>query len=97
MKEFKVTCTNEHGLHMRPAMFIMDAALQFESDIVLVNKGKEASAKSIVEMLVLSISKGDEVIIRAEGPDEDEAVHEIRDMIAKEIEFRLKEVNSSET
>ena len=93
MKELKVTCNNENGLHMRPAMLVVDAALKFESDIVLVSRKGEASAKSIMETIMLTVEEGDEVTIRAEGSDEDSAVQVIYNIFDKQIGSRFKEVN----
>jgi len=72
----KTTVLNTVGLHARPASDFIGCASKFSSRIVIKRAGdtEEANAKSIVMLLSLSISKGEEVEIYARGEDEVEAV-----------------------
>lgn len=69
-----VTLLNESGLHARPvAMFVQEAS-KYKSNIMIEKDGKQVSAKGILGVLSLGISKGTVINIIAEGEDEAAAV-----------------------
>ena len=74
-KELKIK--NKLGLHARPAMLLVQAATQFQSDIKIVKGDIEVNAKSIMGVLILAAEKGSIVKVIADGPDENEAVDSI--------------------
>ncbi len=74
MVQAKVTITHETGLHARPAAQFVQLANQFQSAISVEAAGKRASAKSILGVLSLGANQGTEILITAEGPDEQAAV-----------------------
>ena len=81
MQQAKVLVTNETGLHARPATQFVKAAKQFSSDITVSCKGKTVSAKSIVHILTMGISKGTEIELTANGEDEQAAVTTLVNLI----------------
>ncbi|QEY34898.1 HPr family phosphocarrier protein [Caproiciproducens galactitolivorans] len=72
----KTTINNQTGLHARPASDFVKCASQFKSKITIknVDDDETVSAKSIILILSLSLSKGMKVEITAEGEDEVKAV-----------------------
>ena len=74
----QTTIANATGLHARPASDFIAAANKFESDITIRRlqgeDTEEANAKSIVHLLTLGLSQGEDVEISAEGDDEQLAV-----------------------
>ncbi len=74
--------TNNSGLHARPAMFFIQKANSYKSYIWVENGDRKVSAKSLLGVLSLGIAKGMEITIIADGPDEDEAVLGIADLVA---------------
>ena len=74
----QTTIANVTGLHARPASDFIAAANKFKSDITIRRlQGEdleEANAKSIVHLLTLGLSQGENVEIRAEGEDEQATV-----------------------
>ena len=74
----QTTIANATGLHARPASDFIAAANKFESDITIRRlQGEDsgaANAKSIVHLLTLGLSQGENVEISAEGEDEQLAV-----------------------
>ncbi len=74
----QTTIANVTGLHARPASDFIAAANKFNSEITIRRlqgeDTEEANAKSIVHLLTLGLSQGDDVEIGAEGEDEQEAV-----------------------
>lgn len=81
----KVTILNETGLHARPASVFVNTAAKFKSDLTIQKEGKKVNAKSILSVLGLGISKGTELTISAEGPDEEEAVSKLVQLIKQGI------------
>ncbi len=85
MIEKKVILKNRLGLHARAASLLVNVARKFSSSIHLVKDSEEVNAKSILGILTLSASKGSELIIKAEGEDEVEAIREIEELIEKKF------------
>mgnify|MGYP002509085973 FL=1 len=81
MKSIHYTITDELGIHARPAGLFVKLAGGFQSDITVVKDGKEANAKRIMALMGLSATKGTEITVKVEGPDEDEAVKAVEDFL----------------
>ena len=73
----EVTVTNTLGLHARASAKIVEVASRFPCTVSLVAKGRRASARSIVALMLLSASAGTLVQLEADGPEEATAVREI--------------------
>ena len=69
-----ITITNDTGLHARPASVFVSTAAKFKSELMLQKGDKQINAKSIMGVLSLGITKGTEIIISAQGSDEEEAL-----------------------
>jgi phosphocarrier protein FPr/phosphocarrier protein len=65
----RVLISLEHGIHARPAAVLASAVKGFTAQVTLFARGREASARSTVALMTLGVRKGDEVEIRASGPD----------------------------
>jgi phosphocarrier protein HPr len=85
MYEAEVVIMNEQGLHARPASIVAKKATKFNSHITIVKDGNEYNAKSIINILSMSASKGDKLKIVAVGDDEEKAVEELITVIEKDI------------
>jgi phosphocarrier protein HPr len=77
MVQVKVLVVNVKGLHLSAAADLVKIASAFESDVRLSKDGVEVDAKSIMGLLSLAASMGSEVIVRADGKDEEGAVRAI--------------------
>lgn len=73
MLTVKTTVLNEAGLHARPAGMLVKEAAKFKSSIELEGANKKANAKSIMTVMALGLSKGTEVTLHIDGPDEEAA------------------------
>ena len=60
---------NKEGFHMRPANMFVKEMTAFQSDVHLILNGKDINAKSI-----MNIMAGSQLEVRADGPDENEAL-----------------------
>ena len=56
---------------------LVQVASQFESQIYVECESKRVNAKSIMGMMTLGLSEGEEVVITADGEDEEQAVESI--------------------
>ncbi len=83
MAEKKVTLEPEEGLHARPAAEFVRKAKQFSAEITVIKGEKEANAKSPMKIMALGAKKGDEIVIRAEGDDAEEAVKTLIELVSK--------------
>jgi len=82
MLERTVTIVNKVGLHARPAAQIVKLAAKFKSDITLVRDDLEVNGKSIMGVMMLAAERGAQLILRADGPDAEEALGAIAGLIA---------------
>ena len=85
MYEQKVTLSNEIGLHARPASIFIRQAVKFPCDITVVKAGRSYNAKSIMSVLSMSASNGEELTIKASGEKEEDAVNSLVDVIENKI------------
>jgi phosphotransferase system HPr (HPr) family protein len=74
MPEIQLVIRNKVGLHARPAVLFVQAAMGFQADIRVSKGGREGNAKSFKSVLALAVNQNDEVTVRAEGPDAGEAL-----------------------
>jgi len=80
-----VRIVNVNGLHARPAAEVVKVASRFKSDITMVRDDLEVNAKSIMGVMMLAAEFGAELTVRASGPDAEEAVAAIADLIANKF------------
>lgn len=76
---------NESGMHARPASIFVKKANGFKTDIEIESNGKKVNAKSIMGILSLGISKGDEISIVADGEDSEDAVNNLIELVENEF------------
>lgn len=81
MKSFNFTITDELGIHARPAGLLVKLAGGYQSDISIIKDEKSANAKRIMALMSLSATKGTEITIQVEGPDEDEAAKAVEEFL----------------
>ena len=77
-----LTIVNKLGLHARAAAKLIDLASGFESKIRIRRGGREADAKSIMQVMMLAASKGTSIEVVAAGGDAAEAVDAIERLVA---------------
>ncbi|MBU9739550.1 HPr family phosphocarrier protein [Diplocloster agilis] len=72
-----ITIQLSSGLEARPVAMLVQVASQFESNIYVEIAEKKVNAKSIMGMMTLGLSAGEEVVVSADGGDEEDAIGEI--------------------
>lgn len=78
----EVVVKNIEGLHARPATLFIQKANTFKSSVWIENGDRRANAKSLLGVLSLGISMDMNIIITADGSDEESAVNELAALIA---------------
>ncbi len=81
MTEREVVVKSDAGVHARPAMMIVRAAMKYPCEVKLIKDNVEADCKSIMSVLGLAIISGTRLIVRADGEGESEVVDTIAAMI----------------
>lgn len=82
----KVTIRNKLGLHARPAMAFADTAAQYKADIAVVKGGSKYDGKSIMNLMMLAATQGTELEITATGPDADEALAALQQLVENKFD-----------
>ena len=82
MKTFDYTINDALGIHARPAGQLAKLVAGFGSKITIATEGgADVSAKSIMSLMGLGATKGTNVTVKVEGPDEDVAVKAVEDFL----------------
>jgi phosphocarrier protein HPr len=85
MIERTVRIVNKNGLHARPAAEIVKLASKYQADITLVRDDLEVNGKSIMGVMMLAAEFGSSLLLRAAGPDAEQAVSALSDLIARKF------------
>jgi len=85
IRESTITITNELGLHARAATQFVQLASRFDADIFVIKGGHEVNGKSILGMLTLMAVKNTQLRLRAEGPDADELIMALEELVASKF------------
>ncbi|HKS22931.1 MAG TPA: HPr family phosphocarrier protein [Thermoanaerobaculia bacterium] len=72
---------NKLGLHARAAAKLVHVAARFASDIKIRKGDEEVDGKSILGILLLAAGKGSVITVKANGPDEADAVAALQQLI----------------
>ena len=80
---------NKLGLHARAAAKLVFIANKFVSDITLVKDDKQADARSIMKILMLSASRDSIINITVEGNDEIKAMNSIEKLFQNKFDEDL--------
>lgn len=81
MVEAKLTVAIPTGLHLRPISVLCSRSIDFQSSISIRMGNKTVNAKSVLGVLSAGVKNGDEIELICDGPDEDEALEVLSDMI----------------
>ncbi len=73
--------TNKLGLHARASAKLTQLAGKFDSNVWMTRNQRRVNAKSIMGVMMLAAGKGSTVILEVEGPDEQECLEAIRQLI----------------
>ena len=77
---------NNLGLHARAAAKVVSTANKFESKIIFVKDDKNADARSIMKLLMLSASKGSSISVKIDGADQNDAMSSIEKLFKNKFD-----------
>jgi phosphocarrier protein len=77
-----VEIINERGLHARASAKFVKTAAQFHADIKVSREGQTVDAQSIMGLMMLAAGIGSTIEITAEGPQAEEALEALRQLVA---------------
>src|SRR5437588_5458995 len=81
MLQSKVVITNPQGFHMRPITAFAELAGRFASQVLVGKAGKLVNGKSPLELMILGAEQGTELQIEVSGPDAQEALRALVDLL----------------
>jgi phosphotransferase system HPr (HPr) family protein len=82
LKAFKlVNIVNPQGFHMRPKAAFAESAGRFQSEVTILWEGRMINGKSMWDLMLVAALPGNEIRIDALGPDAEEAVTALAELI----------------
>ena len=78
-----VEIINQLGLHARAAARFVEAASRFTAEVTVANGDESVSGKSILGLMMLAAGQGTQLSLVATGPDAEEAIDALADLIGK--------------
>ena len=82
-KEIAVRC--ESGLHNQQATYFVQKANEFDSRIWLESGNRKMNAKSLLGIMSLGIVTGANVVLSADGSDEEAAVNALEALLQRDV------------
>jgi phosphocarrier protein HPr len=76
-----VRITSPNGLHMRPATAFAELARLFQCNIHVTREGTRVNGKSPLDMMLLAAPEGTELLLEADGPDAQDALHRLVELL----------------
>ncbi|MDE2313215.1 MAG: HPr family phosphocarrier protein [Elusimicrobia bacterium] len=86
MKERELEIKNRLGFHARPAALFAKEAAKYKSSITVCKDGMEINGKSVLGLLMMAAESGARLRVRAEGPDEEQALAAIAKLFADKFQ-----------
>ncbi|MCX6553964.1 MAG: HPr family phosphocarrier protein [Candidatus Aminicenantes bacterium] len=77
---------NKLGLHARAAAKLSHLANMYNANIYLIYNEDKVNAKSLLGILTLAASVGNEIILQASGNDEKEAITAISNLFNRKFD-----------
>ncbi|MCX6556594.1 MAG: HPr family phosphocarrier protein [Candidatus Aminicenantes bacterium] len=77
---------NKLGLHARAAAKLSHLANMFNANIYLIYNEDKVNAKSLLGILTLAASVGNEIILQASGDDEQQAITAISELFNRKFD-----------
>lgn len=77
MTKRTVTIELTKGLEARPIAMLVQLASSYESKIYVQSDDRKVNAKSIMGMMTLDLPVGEQVVVTADGVDEEKAINDI--------------------
>lgn len=81
MSEIQLVIRNQLGLHARACALFVKTSSKFKSHVTVSRDDLEVNGKSIMGVMMLAAEEGATIVVKAEGPDETQALEALRDLV----------------
>ena len=81
MAEIELLIRNQLGLHARACALFVKTASKYKSDVLVSRDGLEVNGKSIMGVMMLAAEAGATIVVKALGPDEQDALGALRELV----------------
>ena len=78
--------TNDRGLHARASAKFVKCVESFDANIIVSKDGHVVGGTSIMDLMMLAASKGSTIHVSAEGPQANEALSALEDLIVRKFD-----------
>jgi phosphocarrier protein len=79
--EIQLLIRNQLGLHARACALFVKTSSRFRSEVFISRDDLEVNGKSIMGVMMLAAEVGSTVTVRADGPDADEALTALKELV----------------
>ena len=87
MVEVKAVIKNHAGIHCRPTAVITQAAAGVKSMVTVSAPSGTCQLGSALELMILGLEQGTQIIIQADGADEAAAAAKFKELFETEFDF----------
>jgi phosphocarrier protein NPr len=84
--EKRLPIINKLGLHARAAIKLVQLTASYQATIMVSNEEKEASADSVMGLLMLEAAQGSSIHVTCEGPDAKAVMDAVEQLVAARFE-----------
>jgi phosphocarrier protein len=81
VSEIQLLIRNQLGLHARACALFVKTSSRFKAEITVARDDLVVNGKSIMGVMMLAAEEGATIVVRAEGPDEGDAVAALRELV----------------
>jgi phosphocarrier protein len=81
VKEVELLIRNQLGLHARACALFVKTAARYKSEVFVSRDDLEVNGKSIMGVMMLAAEEGATIRVKAEGPDEKDAVVALQELV----------------
>jgi phosphocarrier protein HPr len=81
VSEIQLLIRNQLGLHARACALFVKTSSRFKAEITVARDDLVVNGKSIMGVMMLAAEEGATIVVRAEGPDEGDAVEALRELV----------------
>ena len=76
-----LSINNQLGLHARASAKFVATAAKYQSSLQVTKNNQSINGKSIMAVMMLAATKGEQIILEVDGPDEREMMQALTDLI----------------
>jgi phosphocarrier protein HPr len=81
VSEVQLLIRNQLGLHARACALFVKTSSRFKAEITVTRDDLVVNGKSIMGVMMLAAEEGATIVVKAEGPDEGDAVAALQELV----------------